>query len=253
MRSESACGGEEALKMLRAAAVDDPYELAIIDMQMPNMDGLMLARAVKNDPVTAGTRLLMLTSLGNHLNATDMKASGIAACVLKPVKQSHLFDRLAEVMASKLPSNVAVATPTPVVVKPAPAPDPARAKVRILLAEDNRINQRVALGLLQNLGYSADIAVNGVEAIAALEKTPYDIIFMDCQMPELDGYDATRQIRAMGKTASPRIIAMTANAMRGEAEKCLEAGMDDYLAKPVRIETLRETLLRWLPESALKD
>ena len=118
------------------------------------------------------------------------------------------------------------------------------------MAEDNRINQMVALGLLQKLGYAADLASNGLEVLVAMKKTPYDIIFMDCQMPELDGYETTRRIRSEQRVHVPRIIAMTANAIRGEEERCLDAGMDDYLSKPVRIEELRTTIERWLPASA---
>jgi CheY-like chemotaxis protein len=129
-----------------------------------------------------------------------------------------------------------------------PPPGPTRKAVRILLAEDNVINQKVALGLLKNIGYGADVAANGLEVIAALEVRPYDLILMDCQMPELDGYETTQQIRAKPDSGSMRIIAMTANAMRGESEKCLHAGMDDYLSKPVRLETLRDMLARWMPE-----
>jgi CheY-like chemotaxis protein len=125
---------------------------------------------------------------------------------------------------------------------------PGRKPVRILLAEDNIINQKVAIGLLNNIGYKADVAANGLEVLAALDVRPYDLILMDCQMPELDGYETTQRIRANPESGSMRIIAMTANAMRGESEKCLEAGMDDYLSKPVRLEALRDMLARWMPE-----
>jgi two-component system sensor histidine kinase/response regulator len=250
MRSGLAAGGQEALDMLRAASSDDPYELAILDMQMPEMDGLMLGRAIKADPSIAATRLVMLTSLGNQLDVDDMKQAGIEACVLKPVKQSRLFNRVAEVMADHMPL-ARKKTQTATLTMKAPLPAPAELKrksIRILLAEDNIINQKVALGLLQNIGYAADVANNGVEVIAALEVRPYDLILMDCQMPELDGYETTQRIRANPQSGSMRIIAMTANAMRGESEKCLDAGMDDYLSKPVRLEALRDMLARWMPE-----
>ena len=126
----------------------------------------------------------------------------------------------------------------------------SRLPVNILVAEDNRINQMVALGLLHKLGYAADLAANGLEVLEAMKRTPYDIIFMDCQMPELDGYETTRRIRSEQRVHVPRIIAMTANAMRGEEERCLDAGMDDYMSKPVRIDELRATMERWLPASA---
>ena len=217
--------------------------------RLPEMDGLMLGRAIKADPSIATTRLVMLTSLGNHLDAEDMKKAGIEACVLKPVKQSRLFNRVAEVMAGHMPLARKITQTTTLSIKtPVPPPAPARKPVRILLAEDNVINQKVAVGLLQNIGYGADVVANGLEVLAALEIRPYDLILMDCQMPELDGYETTQRIRAKPDFSTMRIIAMTANAMRGESEKCLDAGMNDYLSKPVRLESLRDMLARWMPE-----
>jgi two-component system sensor histidine kinase/response regulator len=249
MRSGLAASAGEALEMLRSASGADPYELVILDMQMPEMDGLMLARAIKADPAIASARLVMLTSLGNQLDLEDMKQAGIEACVLKPVKQSRLFNRVAEVMAGHMPLS-RKKTQTATLTLKSPVTPPAnlsRKPVRILLAEDNVINQKVALGLLNNIGYNADVANNGLEVLAALDLRPYDLILMDCQMPELDGYETTHQIRARADFSSMRIIAMTANAMRGESEKCLDAGMDDYLSKPVRLEALRDMLSRWMP------
>jgi PAS domain S-box-containing protein len=252
MRSALAEGGEQALALLREQANKDPFELVILDMQMPEMDGLMLGEKIKADPAIASVRLVMLTSLGNQMDAEAMKRAGIEACVLKPVKQSRLFHRIAEVMAGHRPlarkktqtatltMKNAIAAPIGLTKKPA----------RVLLAEDNIINQKVALGLLNNIGYSADVANNGLEVLAALDLRAYDLILMDCQMPELDGYETTHRIRARADLKGMRIIAMTANAMRGESEKCLEAGMDDYLSKPVRLETLRDMLSRWMPDGS---
>jgi len=249
MRSSLAAGARQALEMLREESATDPYELAILDMQMPEMDGLMLARTIKSDPAIAATRLVLLTSLGNQLDAEDMKKAGIEACVLKPVKQARLFNRVAEVMAGHQPlARKKTQTATLTMKSPVtPPPGLSGKPVRILLAEDNIINQKVALGLLNNIGYKADVVANGLEALAALEVRPYDLILMDCQMPELDGYETTHRIRANPASGSMRIIAMTANAMRGESEKCLDAGMDDYLSKPVRLEALRDMLARWMP------
>jgi len=249
MRSSMAEDGEQALQMLRAEAIKDPFELAILDMQMPEMDGLMLGRAIKADPLIARTRLVMLTSLGNQIDNEELKKSGIEACVLKPVKQSRLFARIGEVMAGHMPvARKKTQTGTLSLKSPIPPPaNLAKKPVRILLAEDNIINQKVALGLLQNIGYGADVANNGLEVLSALDLRPYDVILMDCQMPELDGYETTQRIRERPDCTSMRIIAMTANAMRGESEKCLEAGMDDYLSKPVRLESLRDMLTRWMP------
>ena len=249
MRSALAAGGPQALEMLRNESAGDPFDLAILDMQMPDMDGLMLGREIKKDPAIAQTRLVMLTSLGNQLDAEDMKQAGIEACVLKPVKQARLFSRIAEVMAGHTPLARKKTQPIAVTLRSTapPPPGPARKPVRILLAEDNIINQKVAIGLLNNIGYTVDVANNGLEVLSALEVKPYDLILMDCQMPELDGYETTHRIRANPESASMRIIAMTANAMRGESEKCLDAGMDDYLSKPVRLEALRDMLARWMP------
>ena len=249
MLDDSAANGRQALEMMRSAAASNPYDLAILDMQMPEMDGLMVAHAIKSDPAISNTKLVMLTSLGNQLDSAELKQAGIEACLLKPVKQSRLATVLAEVMAGHETRAQKIAKSGQLRMGPGPeAVKPVKHGPRILLAEDNVINQKVAIGLLQNLGYRADVVVNGLEALAALAHTDYDLILMDCQMPELDGYETTQRIRASGKVDAPRIIAMTANAMRGESEKCLAAGMDDYVSKPVRIDTLREMLKRWLPD-----
>ena len=248
MRSQGASSGEEALRLLRAAATDDPFELAILDMQMPHMDGLMLARAIKNDPLTSRVQLVMLTSLGHHLDPGELKIAGIEACVLKPVAQARLLERLTEVLSGSLTKWANTVAASGKLPRLGPR---TRTPVHILVAEDNRINQMVALGLLQKMGYAADLAPNGLEVLKAMQRMPYDIILMDCQMPELDGYETTRRIRAQQLVHIPRIIAMTANAIRGEEERCLAAGMDDYLSKPVRIEALRATLERWLPATTV--
>ncbi len=248
MRSALAASGPQALEILRESAALDPFDLAILDMQMPEMDGLMLGREIKADPTIAATRLVMLTSLGNQMDAEDMKKAGIEACVLKPVKQSRLFNRIAEVMAGHMPLGRKKTQTGTVRLTAAVKPPPVKKAARILLAEDNIINQKVALGLLNNIGYSADVANNGLEVLSALQLKTYDLILMDCQMPELDGYETTQRIRANPDCANLHIVAMTANAMRGESEKCLDAGMDDYLSKPVRLEALRDMVARWMPE-----
>jgi PAS domain S-box-containing protein len=246
MDGTCAADGIEALEILRRAAADDPFDLAILDMQMPLMDGLMLADTIKRDPEIAKTRLVMLTSLGHQLDPEELKQVGIEACVLKPVKQSRLFERLTAVMSSHVTRRPAKLATGRVALRPPPQ-IAGKNNLRILLAEDNRINQLVAIGLLQSMGLTATIANNGLEALTALEKQPYDIILMDCQMPEMDGYEATRRIRSSNFSPSPRIIAMTANAAQAESAKCLAAGMDDYMTKPVRLDLLRATLARWAP------
>jgi CheY-like chemotaxis protein/HPt (histidine-containing phosphotransfer) domain-containing protein len=191
----------------------------------------------------------LLSSLGGRVSADELKAAGIDDCLVKPVKQSLLFDSLATVMAN------AVVGPT---IKPkkvsrsSSSPATTSQKLSILLAEDNTVNQQVALGLLQKLGYRADAVADGTEVLEALKRIRYDVVLMDCQMPQLDGYETTRRIRQLEqKRTAPfdwkapvHIIAMTANAMEGDREKCLTAGMNDYLSKPVRRNELKAALDR---------
>ena len=250
MQKGSAAGGHEALKILRAAAAAGaPYDVALLDMQMPEMDGLTLARAIKADPTIAAVRLIILTSLGHALSAAELKEAGIDAYLVKPVKQSRLFDCLI--------STVGLADAVKIFAQAAPpaaAPAPEPSKARILLAEDNTVNQKIALAQLKKQGYTADAVANGLEVVQALEDVPYDLVFMDCQMPEMDGYEATKLIRRRESDAIAagcpkprlRIIAMTANAMQGDREKCLAVGMDDYVSKPVREVDLRAALERWI-------
>ena len=256
MQQGSASGGAEALITLRAAAAARvPYNLALLDMQMPEMDGLTLARTIKADPAIAATRLVILTSLGNSMTAEELRADGIDAYLIKPVKQSRLYECVLEVMGKTLTAPTVTKA-----VRSGPAPVqaitlPHLLKARILLAEDNAVNQMVALGQLERLGCKAVAVANGFEVLAALEQIPYDIVFMDCQMPDMDGYEATRAIRqreqmaaAAGNARPPVfIIAMTANAMQGDREKCLAAGMDEYVSKPVRPAELKTVLERWTP------
>jgi len=253
MQKGSAAGGSEAIELLQDAAKDGkPYHLALLDMQMPEMDGLMLARAIKADPAIAGTHLILLTSLGQMLSTEELKAIGIEAYLVKPVKQSRLFDCLITVLggAAEKAFTDGVTHPD----KPESSLNlPHAQKARILLAEDNSVNQKVALAQLRSFGCTADAVANGEEVLAALRQVPYDLIFMDCQMPEMDGYEATRIIREQENDPSQpcpwttpiHIIAMTANAMQGDRAQCLAAGMDDYIAKPVRITDLKAALSRW--------
>jgi signal transduction histidine kinase/DNA-binding response OmpR family regulator len=249
MRSVCVSSGDEALKLLRNSVVDDPYELTILDLQMPGTEGLSLARAIRRDPFLASVKLVMMAPNDNQLDATEMKAAGIASLVLKPVQQERFLDQLMEVMSGavvKRAKQIALSASLPKQYREISK----KKEIKILLAEDNRINQMVFLSLLQKLGYGANLAINGVEVLKALNKDDYDLIFMDCQMPEMDGYEATRQIRA-GKWHQPRIIAITANIMHGDDEICRGAGMDDYMAKPARIEKLREIIDRWLPREII--
>jgi two-component system, sensor histidine kinase and response regulator len=253
MQAASAASGREALEGLRtAAAAGQSYHLAILDMQMPEMDGLSLAHAIKADPALSDTRLIMLSSVGQVFSSAELKAASIEAYLVKPVKQSRLFDCLASAMSDTV---VADSIRKPGAARPASLgskPGLPLAKARILLAEDDSINQQVALRHLRKLGYQADLVASGWEVLEALKLVPYDLILMDCQMPEMDGYEATRAIRKQERSLehpcpwiSPvYIIALTAHAMQGDREKCLASGMDDYLTKPMRVAELHAALER---------
>ena len=234
MRPVSAASGTEALAVLRQETAADPFQLAVLDMRMPEMDGLDLARAIKADPAISKTRLILLSSLGDKLTESALQQAGIDDCLAKPIKQHCLHRAVAALSGCKVPP---VSVP-PAASDPHPAP---QSSLRILLAEDNRVNQQVALLQLKHLGYTADVVADGVEAIKALEQVPYDVILMDCQMPTMDGYAATREIRRTCPRPV-RIIAMTANAMDGDRQKCLAAGMDDYISKPVKPADLSRLL-----------
>jgi signal transduction histidine kinase/DNA-binding response OmpR family regulator len=250
IRADSAPSGQLALEMLhRAAMRDEPYDLALLDMQMPGMDGLELAHTIKADPALATLPLVMLTSI-THLGHEELaQQAGIAAYLTKPVRQSHLFDCLTLVKGTA-PRAVAASSQItqPLIDRYRLAHVKAQNQPRILVAEDNLINQKVAVRLLEKLGYKADVAANGNEVVEALTRTPYAAVLMDCQMPHMDGFEATVAIRQReGSTRHTPIIAMTAGAMQGDREKVLAAGMDDYLSKPVKPDDLASMLRRWIP------
>ena len=253
MRNGSAASGAEALELLRReVAAGDAYDIAVLDMQMPEMDGLMLAREIKADQAIAGTRLLMMTSLGPR-DDDLLKEAGIEVCLRKPVKQSQLYDGLATLTASGSPAATG-APGEPAPVESETSSVAGLGQIRVLVAEDNVVNQRVALRQLQKLGYSADGVANGLEALEALDRIQYDVVLMDCQMPEMDGFEATAEIRRREKTERhTTIVAMTANALEGEQQRCLAAGMDDYIAKPVRPETMKTIIERWTSDSNRRE
>jgi two-component system sensor histidine kinase/response regulator len=251
MRDEYASSAEQALHMLHTAAASGfPYRLAILDMQMPGMDGLALARAMQADPIFVSTRKIMLTSLGLRLDAHAMQEAGISECLFKPVKEARLFDCLIRLLG-EAPAPPVVQAPANAPTVPPPSLNPIYGPVRILLAEDNPINQKVVLFQLRKLGYDADTAANGLEVLSALERTDYDLILMDCHMPEMGGYETSQQIRERESSYNGHakrqmhIVALTANAMEGDRERCLAAGMDDYLSKPTRIDDLAAALARF--------
>lgn len=239
MQPTTVASGPQALVALHeAAAAGRPFTLALLDMHMPGMDGLELARRITTDQSFARVRLLLLTSSA-PLPAAELQAAGIARSLPKPVQQSQLMDALVELTTRTTPvttSATAHATPR------------APQRGRLLLVEDNEINQMVAQGMLTRLGYSTDTAADGIQALRMAEEHTYQAVLMDCQMPRMDGYTATQELRrreAQGGTHLP-VIAMTASALAEDRERCLAAGMDDHVSKPVAADELEETLARWV-------
>ncbi|HEV7735583.1 MAG TPA: response regulator [Candidatus Binatia bacterium] len=246
LRHDCVASGAEALAALRTAhAAQAAYDVALLDYLMPEMDGEMLGRQIRADATLSRTALVMLTSGSQRGDAERLLSAGFAAYLVKPVvRPQQLLDTIARVASV---ANVA-ATPTPATA--AAAIDALAPRHRVLLAEDNPVNRRLAEHLLKKLGCRVDMAVDGREAVALARVVSYDCIFMDCHMPELDGFEATAEIRRL--EASPRrtpIVAVTASAMVGDRERCLAAGMDDYIVKPIRIADLERALARWAAPS----
>ena len=239
---------EHGIELMRQAAASmQPFDLAVIDLGFSGTDTLELAQAIKADEAISSVRLVMLTPVGNHTIITAARAAGIDACVVKPVRQSDLYENLVNVMSDEKPHAIDVALS---VVDIAMAPL-AGSRGKILLVEDNLVNQAVALGMLQKMqGYDVVVANNGNEALDDFKQSAFDVILMDCHMPELDGFEATMEIRRLERASSRKripIIALTANAMAQDRQDCLNAGMDDHLAKPLSRVQMQEMLNRWMP------
>jgi two-component system, sensor histidine kinase and response regulator len=251
MVNEVAADGFTALDMLHESALrNERYDLAILDMHMPAMDGLELGRKIHDDPALNAIRLVLLTSLGQRGDATAARQAGIRGYLTKPARQFQLYDCLAAVMG--MPGVGVPIAPAQLVTKHTLSGVFPKLRGRVLLAEDNLINQKVAVRMMEKLGLHADVAADGLEAVAASSGTDYDLIFMDCQMPEMDGFAATSVIREREKTSGKRtpIVAVTANVGEGDRQRCLAADMDDYLGKPIRVEDLAVVADRWLPATA---
>jgi CheY-like chemotaxis protein/nitrogen-specific signal transduction histidine kinase len=245
MRPQSYEGAREALReMRRAARSDAPFEVAIVDMMMPDMDGASLVAEIRNDRSLEEVVVILLTSAGR----SEIAVPGVDAEMVKPVRPSQLFDMLHERMAQR--SSAARGADG---IESQDA-DAGRQRARVLVVEDNAANLRVAVRMVERLGYRAGVAGTGAEAVALLGHGDYDAVLMDCQMPEMDGYEATRRIRANERRGRHvPIIAMTAAALAGDRERCLAAGMDDYISKPVKLHLVAAVLERWLAASKVSS
>ena len=256
MRTDEAPDGFTALSLLRAARAEgDPYRLALLDMLMPGMDGEALGRAVREDKTLDDTRLVLMAPTGFPIESERMmEAIGFSACLTKPIRHGELLHCLTGVLDDfrSVPLNAGNTASQRSRIN---LPRFSDRKARVLLAEDNITNQQVALAVLKRLGIRADAVADGAEALKALETIPYDLVFMDVQMPVMDGLEATREIRKRQLRGDRRlpVIAMTAHALQGYRDQCLEAGMDDYITKPVELTGLVEILDKWLPVDAGKN
>lgn len=247
-RFDEALSGESALGILRRAAADgDPFAIALIDMQIPDMDVETLGRKIKDVDDLKDTLLVMVAPTGIHWDEQRMTEIGFTACLPKPVKISQLYDCLVTIIGRETDAGKQVSSKA--TVSESAISKDQKCKIRILLAEDNLINQQVSLHILEKFGYFADAVANGQEAVRSLEMIPYDLVLMDVQMPVMDGLKATAKIRNANSAVLNHdipIIAMTAHAMKGDQEQCLEAGMNDYIAKPIDPKALIEKLEKWI-------
>ena len=248
MDVEEAPNGDRAIARLReAAAANKPIGLVIVDYFMPRMDGIAFANRMRSEEAFGTVPIIMLTSYADRTRNAEARAAGIRRVLTKPVRRAQLLD---SVLAAMAPEPAPAARP---VLAPRTETQPT-SLARILVAEDNPVNQQLARAMLLRLGYQTDVAGNGQEAVDSVMNVPYDLVLMDCQMPVMDGFEATRIIREReGTSRHTHIVAVTANAMEGDRERCLAAGMDDYLAKPFRAGDLRRVLSKWLPSAAVED
>ena len=248
MAAAGASSGTEALACLAAASASGaPFDMVITDDQMPEMDGPGLGRTIREDETLGNPKLILLASSVLGGEAERRRAAGFAACLLKPVPRAQLRRTLAALAA---PASGEPGSEAPRGETPPPQAAPQAPNWRVLLAEDNAVNQKLACKLLEKLGCRVDVAANGREALAMCQARTFDIVFMDCQMPEMDGYEATRVLRREESGRHTPVIALTANSMPGDREECLRAGMDAHLSKPIRPEELAAALARWLPAPA---
>jgi two-component system sensor histidine kinase/response regulator len=239
-------GGRSGLAALQAAkSQGDPYPMVLIDGQMPDMDGFSLAEQIRSDPSLAGATIMMLTSAGQIGDAARCTELGIAAYLVKPIRQAELQNAI----CATLEASQAKAAPVLVTSNTLLTSRPQRR--RVLLAEDNLVNQKLAVKLLENRGFEVTVASDGKEALNELAKNSFEVVLMDVQMPNMDGLEATAAIREIDKrtNAHTRIIAMTAHALQSSKDDCLAAGMDAYVSKPIRTEEFFDTIDRVLAET----
>ncbi|MGB0910155.1 MAG: response regulator, partial [Nitrospirales bacterium] len=268
MRCTLAANASEALNLLReAASTETPCDIIIADQQLSDMSGVDFAQLVKDDPLLVDSRLIMLSSLGKRGEARLAKDAGFLAYLTKPVRQEHLYRCLTKVMGQSPPAHEEHHDESPLLItRHTLEEEEKQTRGHLLLAEDNLVNQKVAIKMLHKLGYRVDVVMNGREAADAVTRLAYDVILMDCQMPEMDGIQATREIRTWEQVEAKNkkleetqhtsrtlsltphripIIALTANAMSGDRERCIDAGMDDFMPKPISLELLEKTLGKW--------
>ena len=242
-------GGPEALELLADSGLP-PFEVALLDHGMPEMNGPALARHIRALPQGADLPMILLASLAVRGDARKMEAAGFSGFLPKPVKAERLLDCIAAVLGRKKGGGERA-----IVTRHYVQEARRQQKYRILLAEDNLVNQKVAVRMLERQGYVCDVVCNGREAVESVGREEFDLVLMDCQMPEMDGFEATGHIRASeGEGRRIPIIALTANAIQGDRERCLAAGMDDYVSKPINAGLLNEVLERWMdPERSRKS
>jgi CheY-like chemotaxis protein/HPt (histidine-containing phosphotransfer) domain-containing protein len=254
MRTDCSADGFEAIAMLRrAVSADDPFDLAILDMKMPGMDGLELTYAIRSDPSLAKTQLVLLTSLGFERDSQLLRDQGVLCCLTKPVSQTQLFEKLAAYVS---PSSEQQLARSELGGAQGSLRNDDTTGVRVLLAEDNAVNQQVALAMLGKLGCETTVVGTGIAALEAFDKESFHLILMDCEMPEMDGFEATRRIREHetqnGDQPIP-IIALTAYALQRTRDACFAAGMNDFLSKPYSCNELQETIVRWIGQQPREE
>jgi CheY-like chemotaxis protein len=253
MRDDSLESGTEAVAaLLSASEKGDPYDFLLLDQHMPAMDGAAVIEAVRSTAAISEVHIILLTSnsyAGSLSNGQSRQGAFADACLIKPVRQSHLLTTLAAVRAVGLDRNAQGSRRDTDENRPDITAEFAGTGLRVLVADDNLVNQTVAVRMLEKFGLRVDVARDGREAVRMLRTEPYSAVFMDCQMPEMDGYEATREIRRSEQPGERiAIIAMTAEALSGARELCLDAGMDDYITKPVMPRDLSRVIETWLTD-----